>query len=459
MADPLIGKPLTLPYDIQTEAAKLAQRRKIADLLAAQGMRSTSPVIQVGDTVLPNWGDAISKIANAYFASQMQKSAREDETKLAQETQRQTREGMQKFLTGMYGTPGGEAVGPPEEGKGPPMYAGYAPTRADQIRAIAEAQVSNLQGVRELGTEAYKNMMKGQIGVKELLEYGSKYGNEAMQALAQQQGVQLPAMGLPSRPEVKFEKGMAVTTQDGKVVGAPQPVVSYEAPQPAVGGLPPMQVQKGTGEAHGLSGGNITPPDVKVKTALEEALGAGAVRQLETGKTQAQDALQGLKAVAKARSLVQGLDPTALGTFSNLRLAANKAIEGLGGKALPETASVQELNGALGQVLIGSIRALAPVTKEDVVQMQAILGSTTNTKQALEGMLAYMENKYGTTLSQHQEMVESIMNRPGGDLARAYLVNTKFNVDELGGLNLRAPAEGAGGAPTIDDLLKKYGTR
>lgn len=444
-ANPVRG----LPADIGTEREILAKKRRIIDALLARGTARMSPTIDAGAYKIANWGDAIGSIADAYFGKKGSDELDERDRALGEETSRRTQEGITKYLADLLGSdnaPIGQDTRALDESGAegaPPVAMGAV--KANPIKAIAEAMGSGLQPLQDMAKTGLAALVKGKT--EGALDNKTIFAHVA-QIATPESAVLFAQTGDPRvlRFKRNIEKGadgnFADTTEAQSGVG-PVSGVGYVGPkygpvQPGSGSMPPTQTEIQSGKTTGISGGNVTPA-----TKLESQIGEASVKKLESGSLEAKDAINGLQAVARAQTLIQGLDPVALGSFANLRLQANKVIQGLGGKPLPEGAKIEELNGAVGQLLLNKIRLLAPVTKEDIATMERIIGSTSNTKVALESMLDYAARVFARSIEGHNKFVEGVAGQPGGAGAQSFGTGG-FTVSGAGGFG---PGEGGQSDP------------
>jgi hypothetical protein len=432
------------PYDVTAEQENILRRRKIAEALAGKGVGGDySPVSGGGNIKVANWGDAIGQVAGAWAGKRQMDDLDKRSHELGAETNRRLQSGVQDYLTASQPHLG-EAAGPPtEDGQMPQQM-----NPADPIKAISGLLGSGIGPLQQLGLAKAMQQDKAQnpLQSKDILAH--------LKDIATPESIVRFIQSGGDQSQLQFQRsvkegaggvyGDLTAAQSGqgpvKPVGYAGP--TFNAPQPGAGGMPPTQTQIESGQAHGLTGGNVTP------AIKREELGAGAdMKQLEAGKKEATDAVGALQAVATAQDLVRQIPDQALGSLSDLRLFVNKGIQALGGKPLAEGSNVEQLKGALGNIMLEKIRALAPVTTEDVKIMQNILGSNTNTKEALGQMLNYAEQKYTRSISTHNNFVGSLAKEQGigPDFANRWRVDFK-----VGGV----PLAGAQNLPQGNQVLK-----
>jgi len=390
------------------EKYKIARKRDLAQALKAASLaRDHSPTINTGMYHIPDWGSAISKVAQAYFGDKYAKEADTEAADYARGQNHILTEGLGRYEAKRSGVPGAQGMDTRAldesgaEGAGPNAADSMPGIAPDRMGAIVDALKTGHPGLRDLAMEDFKGMRKTQDPMEFAKLPGAEWDPESIK-----RGL---LGGGPNalQPKKKFRE------VNGQMVPENEPGdyrTQYHPPQPAANGLPPMQVDE-TGKATGLTGGNVTPPQPGVTRSKEvEQLD---VKTLEEGRKQAIGAMDALQYVADAHTLLNKTPPQAFGQLSNLRLIFNKTLEGLGGKPLPETANVESMKQAFGQQLIEHIRKFAPVTENDIKTMESILGSTSNTADAMRQALNYTEMKAAQAWQRHKDFVGQMQQEPG----------------------------------------------
>lgn len=105
-------------YDPEADRRRIKRKRDLANALLARSTASYSPVIDAGKLMVPNWGDAVANVANAWAARQAEKDADRDESETSAAEAAYTSKATQAYQAARKG--------------GEPYYAG------DDTRALDE---------------------------------------------------------------------------------------------------------------------------------------------------------------------------------------------------------------------------------------------------------------------------------------------------------------------------------
>ena len=184
-------------------------------------------------------------------------------------------------------------------------------------------------------------------------------------------------------------KGAVQTFQSGQIPAEYQPKAM---PAPVVqqvdgpNGKIPMVV---TTDKYGVQDAKLGSGGVNVTTKIGGKEGEMALDDLKAEKKDRQARAQIAKeSLQSNQTALEALSEGAkAGGGEGYKQAIRKAGQAFG-FAAPETASTEQLQMGLGDAILRKARALAPVTGEDVVRLEKILGSVNTDPQALNKMLA-----------------------------------------------------------------------
>lgn len=387
----LMGPVAQQPLDIQAEQAKLALAQKIAEALLLKSSDQSAPpsfVTSPGNPfsrTVPNIGGPLGDLITAF----KNKGALEDITSkqadLAKQLQGREAEGLTSYFKQKYGQQG-EAL--PEGEQGPPT-----PTRGpDPIGAIVEALNKGLPGLTKIAEED----RKGIPSPKDYLQYGDKYPMAGRAAFAK--NLQPEALG--TMPKFEVHDNIGVTSLEGVPI-AKTPVQQFEVRQPTPG-IPPLSVSKDTGEAKGLTGGTTTP-----EASYAKAYGEGLTKELIEGRKNYIDDTSRMQTISQIKSILPQLPDSAFGSAATFRNETRKVFEMLGGSPDTKTDKVEILQQQLGKLMLDKIRLLAPVTKEDIAQMEKIVGSVGMTKRGITEAINLMQTITERGIVRHAKFVEN----------------------------------------------------
>jgi hypothetical protein len=381
----------------------------MAQAMMQQGMESGSPVIHTGGSNpfardVPNWGDAITRAAKIYQGNKNLEDTASKQADVARQSQAAMASDLGAFTDKMM--PG------PQEGVGPPspdgMPAPGIPGVPDVQGAIKGASASQFPQVQAMAEALLKKQAEGIPTGLDYLKEGPHYDPDAM-ARYKASGGQDPSL-LQGRGQVKVQDDVAVSSTDGKVTGVVPTQTFGEASKDIGGSGIPGQASNVTGKVHALQGGNTTPASTR-----ENELSKAEVKQLETGREEYKQGINSLGNIANVQNRLARLPDSKFGTLAEARNWVNKTAELFGGKPLPETSDMEGLHTGVGNQLIEKVRALAPVTEEDVKVMKGIVGSEGNTKRALSQIMDVAAQAAMRKMGQHEQFVEGFSKQPGID--------------------------------------------
>lgn len=415
--DVLLGKTSGLPYDIQTEQARLAKRRKIADALMLQSL--TGGQLQHAGTgqVFADWGTPLGNIAKAWAGKSIADETDQGERAVSADYNKRLAEGIKNYVgsrEGGFDRPLSDANGTPLQdtrslddtaASVAPQAFGYE--KGDKVKAVANALGSGIQPLQQMAMADWANQNKGRLTPEDRMKYIKDYGvtpGGPSEQFLREEGL------IPPADVVKSENAYVTVGKGGNQTGGPAPIQTF-GPVAAQGpsGVP-AQTSLVTGETKGIQGGNTTP-----QADREKALAAADVEQLKLGREEYRGAITGLGNVTRMERQIATIDPSKFGSAADFRNGANKVLEFFGGKPQPATATMEQIHAGLGNVLLEKIRALAPVTKEDVAEMQRIVGTEGNTQRALQAILAIAKQSYLRKMEQHEQFVSGFAKMPGVD--------------------------------------------
>jgi hypothetical protein len=456
------GSPASLmnvtPFDFKSKMAEQEERAKLVQQLAALGMGAGNegPTIDAGAYKVANWSAPLKQLAMTLAHNYAQGSLSEDREKLSTEYNRRLGSGIQDYLsTKMGGVPtqiGQDTRALDESGaEGAPPPA-MMPSKPDPVRAIANAMASGIGPLQTLGLNDLGSM-KG-LTQKDILELGRQgYDLNTLVQAAQTGSI----AGLKPKGEFHAVGDMGVTTQNGEVVNK-APVNTYTPPKIDPNTNVPVQENPATGKVTGLSGGNVTP--AQVANDMAKGLNGATVKQLEEGYKTATSAKESISNLANIEANMRGLDPAKFGTGADFRNNVMKLGQIFGANQSQQTAMMENLQQGFGNLVLENARKLAPVTKEDIGQLQQILGSASTTKQAMEQTVQYLIKVNARSLTQHTEFVNSMKGMPGvdedfGGFQRRWIPQVMAQGESL--QSPGAPQQPFQRAPGAPDPLGLYG--
>ncbi len=183
--------------------------------------------------------------------------------------------------------------------------------------------------------------------------------------------------------------------------------------------------RKGEQTVHSLGGQQI---NVDARQQTQE-LGAGLdviQAQLKDRQARAQIAKDTL---AFNTAALEALNAGAkVGGLGGVKQATRKVAQAFG-VDLPETAPTEQLNMALGNAILAKARALAPVTGEDIKQLQAILGSLDTDPTALMKALTVYNGIAAKELQTYNRYVEDASSTLTNPRARDMFAGAKIGYE------------------------------
>lgn len=396
MANPGIKlvAPPGQPIDFAAEQQRIALAQAMAQQLLSQGMSEGPPVIHTSPgnpfaRDVPNLAP-IGKVFQSYFGGKQSERAFADQARLNEAQQARLTSSMEDYMRARLGD---------EQNK------------PDIARAIAGAMHSGLPFMQGIAAET----VKGMPGGKDYLNYGGTYSKEALGQFGHNP---LDPSVLEGRPKVGVHEGIAVGTQDEKVLGT-QPVVKYGPSRvdPATG--IPGQVQEGTGRVLTQTGGNVTP-----QVAWENQLSSLDKDTLGKNLEQYQIVRNTMNIVAQTREDIQALPEGKLGALAVPRNFLVKVGEMFGvSDQLPATSTFENLRSVLGNLELANAKRVAPVTKTDLAEIRSIVGDPAMTKRGLIRLMDITEKAAATEGSRIYETTRSIEKRhkmPEDSLTQTY---------------------------------------
>lgn len=319
--DALIGKPQVLPYDLQTQQALLARKRKEMEALLLASMRNYSPTTQVGNVHVANWGDAVGRIADAWLAKQEEKKLKGEEEGIAATLAKREPLAMEELRKGVLGETVDVPV--PEGAQGPPAQEKRAP---DPMR-IVNAMMMH-PGLKEAGMKAWEESLKGRTTPTEFLKHADKFTAASIIEAAKTGDVSvLKPKGKPQVIEGNVVDTGPVEQGTGEPVKQGYYGATFEQPyfDPIIG--VPVKKRIESGEVTGITGGNVSQPAQKGVSAWETGLSGYQIKELGDRKDRLIKAIDALPETVNA---AEGLDLAITGALSEYELWARKLAEKLG---------------------------------------------------------------------------------------------------------------------------------
>lgn len=321
-----------MPPEYQAQLQQIMRQRQMAQMLMQQNMAPQNTEVISGHAVrqspMSQIARALAGLTNAYGVSKSDENAANVARGMSQA---QAEEG--KRLFGVF--------------------------QQNPAQGVAEAASSKFPQYQKLAQEWQKS-----------LDARLKGAGEAMATGGDIKG----AVGT-------FGSGQIPTDYQGKTY--PEPVVSQvDGPN----GKIPMVT---TTDKFGVKDAKLGSPGVNVTTKIGTREGEMALDALKEDKKARQERAQIAK--ESLQSNQTALQAIAEGAQSGggeaLKQSIRKAAQAFGVNA-PETASTEQLQMGLGDAILKKARALAPVTGEDVVRLEKILGSVNTDPTALSKMMA-----------------------------------------------------------------------
>lgn len=405
----LMGPQVGQPIDLQTQQAQLAIAQKMAEMLMQSGMSGGGqPAINTGQFVVPNYGDPLANAFNAWAGHRSLTRTQEKQAALAKELQardtattgdylgaRFGKETLSSDQTGGTGDPGGVGTGT------------VHPAIPNLIRAIQIAQSS---GIPAWQAQAKKDI-QDLPAPSDFLKAGQHFDPGGMQQFS----TSLNPKDLAGRPQVHIEGDLATTTQDGRIVGTPQPTQTYtQGRDPVTGAL--LQTASGTGKQAQVSSpfGDQTPAKKTFATAGTEA----AIDELKAGKDELKKAANMLPVIAQIPDLVRGAQ-TGIGQDWIVKARRVAVQLGIGPEDSSKIINSQTFAAAIGPSMVTALK-----------QFGSPQSLTDTDREAAEKMsLSSLANDPNAIINAQKLIVAGTMNRA---LAHSAAINAAKKLPEAG---------------------------
>jgi hypothetical protein len=357
----------TIPAEYHTELKTNSYKRALAEMLLKKGMAESKPVQMFGiHAARPSPLAPMIQVLNQRLGMQGLQDADRADTEIVNRAERAQQDDLRSIQN---------AVNQPNP---------------DIKAAIAQAQLSRYGRTQAYGAELQKQQ------ATKLMEIGKLQGSTdpiAGAKFIQADNAQAPIAPLTIlQPEfITTPTGAgAVVTRDLK---GGRPVVGYE-PKAAKTEV------------------NV---DARVGAKTDTELDQETIKMIKKSKDDSADAQSSISAAVRANQLLnQGADA---GGGATPRQAARKFAQAFGVN-VPETGMTEELRQRLGENVLANARKLAPVTGNDVILLQQLLGSIDTDPDALREINALMLAKGLMTQDKHNKFVESSRAVSSGNPAK-----------------------------------------
>lgn len=287
-----------------------------------------------------------------------------------------------------------------------PLLQAMTGFMAGRDASSAEGEMNKVRGQYQTQTSdeiARMLAMPDQEGVTA----GLSSRNPIVQALAHQRRQQLEGRVKEAVGAVKESSPARALTiaKTGNIDDSPLPAI----PGPTFGaqGLNPYAITSNQKGEQKVDWAPIQSTGINIKLPGYEAQAA-----LETLKSELKERRD--LAMGSKEALQSGINPAiealnagaSSGGLENYKQAIRK-VAGAFGIPFDSTTSTEQLSMALGQQVLANARKLAPVTQEDVKQLQKDLGSITTDPQALRRMLVRTQKLHVQNLDNFNKYVQS----------------------------------------------------
>ena len=392
-----LGPGATLS-DAQVQLQQLQQRQAIAAAMEKAGLATgQSPTVDAGVLKVANFGDPITKIINAFAGQNLQSGINQDQADLQKQQSAIQKQGISDYIA--------QRTGVDNNQPGPPTEAGVGPaprlTAPDPYAAIKTALSSQDPLLQQMGMSDLASINKGILTPSDIAAHlDGKFTAPSIERFFKT-GDKNQLEALPDTEVVNEQvvpKGKAGDYRTRFT--APGPVPNTPP------GTPPGQTAD-TGKVDWAPMGNQTT--INLAPHMTEAAFKSADDAVRKGYDTYNTNISNLQNISTAQTALQDISQKQLGPLSDYQQYANS----LGAKFgfnVPQAASVQALNAALGENLINVIRKFAPVSDTDAAKANAIVGSTGNIKEALSVLLNQQARSIGTSMDQYQRLVHSTSN-------------------------------------------------
>lgn len=385
-----MGPNAQQPFDLATQQAQLKIAQDLAMQLIQQGQGEHKTGFMTGEGPLaryvPDIGGIIGRAVNSYQGNKALGDVQKQQGDLATEASRRDSATGEAYFNARMGTPGTEQTGSGGEG----ATAGVKP---DIVKAIRIAMDSGLPKWQETGRNDTKELPSG----LDRLKYAKDYDPRTVDALFRDPNATL-------QPAKKFEvhDNMGISSQGGEFIDS-KPVQKFDDVGEVAPGIA-GQVSKDTNKA------TFAPVNV-VPASFEKALNDANIKKLEKDTPEYianQDKIMNIRQI---KSDMAALPDKNFGAIAGFRNTLNKITELLApGNALPETSGIEAVQSQAGKLMLGDVRALAPVTEEDVKIIRSIVGSEGMTKRGLGHVMEVLEAATQRALNRHGKFVEDMQS-------------------------------------------------
>lgn len=387
----------TVPFEYQAQEREIAHRKALARQMTQKAMGPKAAPERFGIHVANTAAaDGITQALHTYIGMKGEKDADSDYLKLASKMEMDKQAEIARVVAQQNGAPARmvSQVGPPMEGQDglPDIPAPAVP--GDVKGAIAQAMLGKFPDTRALGTRIQTREDARQKHSDDMLGTGAKLLAETNpQAALQffQNGDPKAIVPPPVVREPVFSKSPqgdnVVTTMDMKTG---RPVVQFAPKEPKV---------------------NV---NTKVTTGdhTDVQLDKVGIEMLQKKKDEAADAQNVISSAIRSNKLLNmGADA---GGGASVRQSVRVFAQAFG-VDIPVTGMTEELRMRLGENILAQARKLAPVTGNDVVLLQQLLGSIDTDPNALREVNSLMLAKGLMTQDLHNKAVEDTRVVSSGD--------------------------------------------
>lgn len=163
-------------YNYEADAAALARKMKLAEVMQAQGLQMPTGTEMAGRVAIQRSPmEYLAKVAQAYMGGKQVESLDEERKQLGGRYQADLQSGIGRFIDGISTKPG---MQPEQHGNNPSAYqapTGVSPVEAQQakMRAVMEAIGSNHPVLQQIGMSQLTEMQKNGLTVKDLLPHAT----------------------------------------------------------------------------------------------------------------------------------------------------------------------------------------------------------------------------------------------------------------------------------------------
>lgn len=389
-----------LDIGTSTDLATIARKRKLLQaLLAATYGEQTPAVVTSGGVSTANWGDALGRMVQAWAAKSQDRELDAQEKALATQFEQGRQADVDKYFDALDG-PQGDNSGPLPGN----LSLGDKSNRAAIKSLDPELRALGIKNAEEFAKQAAMLRREGiMAGVN---------AENARTAADEAEG------RLRTRPQTHFTNDSFSEWNPETRQLETRPTRQYSGYQQATPNSPPMQTDMLTNKVEAVGTGQLAanPPGKEFNLELQKIDTAA----LPKNKEAMEKNWTTLSVLGRAETLLNRLPPGTLGNLAGIKIAANQLGSSLGFRINPNITNMEELHSSLGHQMLEKIRALAPVTEEDVAMMQGIIGSEKNTEQALRGILRIAQEATQRDIISKNRFVRDLEGQEGypSDLTR-----------------------------------------